>query len=360
MAGKTTKKVKRILTNEKKVKNYSATRESPPIDAVIAWVDGSDTALARKRNRYLSGPSHVGRPEAAPTRFACCNEIRYCVLSILKFAPFIRNIFIVTDGQDPGLDEEIRTHFPERLESIRIVDHKEIFEGYEQYLPTFNSISIGNMIWRIKGLSEHFVYFNDDVFLIRPVKPQDWVKNNRSVMRGKWMFPPFIKMAKNFFRKIIHRKLRNNPGYTPKFSFYLVQWNAATLAGMNSRFFFNCHTPHVLNRKRLEAFFSQNKSLLKENISYRFRNQKQFNVTTLANHLEILDGNDNTARLNLGYLVPSYYSKRRLKLKMRRCEKDERIQSVCVQSLDAVSREEQKRIFSWMDQILRLETSATA
>ena len=339
---------------------HTSNQGNQPIDAVIAWVDGSDPALAQKRNRYLRGPHRVAAQAVAATRFACSNEIRYCVLSILKFAPFIRNIFIVTDGQDPGLDQEIRTHFPERRHAIRIVDHKEIFEGYEEYLPTFNSISIGNMVWRIKGLSEHFVYFNDDVFLIRPVKPREWVKNNRVVMRGKWMLPPFVKMAKNFFRNIIHRKLLNKPGYMPKFSFYLVQWNAASTAGIRARFFFNCHTPHVLNRKRLEAFFSKNKALLKGNISYRFRNQKQFNVTTLANHLEILDGNKNTAKLNLGYLVPSYYSKRRLKLKMRRCESDESIKSVCVQSLDTARQEEQEQILSWMDQILELKQTGSS
>ncbi len=335
----------------------TSSEKTHPIDVVIAWVDGNDSALAEKRRRYLPDAGPTANPGAHPTRFASVNEIRYCVLSILKFAPFVRNIFIVTDGQDPQLHDDLKAWYPDRMDAVRIVDHSEIFEGYEQYLPTFNSISIGNMIWRIKGLSEHFVYFNDDVFLIRSMKPEDWVKNNRVVLRGKWMLPPYIKMVKNFLRRKIYGKLLNKPEYTPKFSFYLVQWNAASTAGMRNRFFFNCHTPHVLNRERLKAFFLKNESLLKENIAFPFRNQKQFNVTTLAHHLEILDGNKNTAPLNLGYLVPSYYSERRMKLKMRRCEKDESIKSVCVQSLDTASSKDQERIFSWMDQILELKAS---
>ena len=127
------------------------------IDAVIAWVDGSDPVLNEKRNTYLGrSDSSSLRSGAHSTRFASDNEIRYCVLSIMKFAPFIRNIYIITDGQDPDLYDDIKKYFPERLSSFRVIDHKEIFEGYEQYLPTFNSISIGHMIWRIKGLSDNF------------------------------------------------------------------------------------------------------------------------------------------------------------------------------------------------------------
>lgn len=100
----------------------------PPIDVVIAWVDGDDPELARKRNNYVHGTNLPVGSGAHSTRFASSNEIRYCVLSILRFSPFVRNIFIVTDEQDPGISADVRKYFPERLRSIRIVDHKEIFE----------------------------------------------------------------------------------------------------------------------------------------------------------------------------------------------------------------------------------------
>ena len=104
-----------------------------PIDAVILWVDGSDPKLAEKRNRYLALEKQTVRhPGALPTRFASSDEIRYCVLSILTFAPFIRNIFIVTDEQDPGLYDEVRARFPDKAGCLKIVDHKEIFRGYEE------------------------------------------------------------------------------------------------------------------------------------------------------------------------------------------------------------------------------------
>jgi hypothetical protein len=335
--------------------NHSPENDQP-IDVVIAWVDGSNPKLSEKRKQFLPKTKKPGiLPGALPTRFASNNEIKYCVLSILKFAPFVRNIFIVTDDQIPDIYEDVFKYFPERLSSIRIVDHNEIFRGYEKHLPTFNSISIGNMVWRINGLSENFVYFNDDVFLIREVKPEDWVINNRPVLRGRFRVPPYAKLLKRFFKKKFQKYLMGNDDYQPKFSYYLVQWNAAKLVGMKFWFLFNCHTPHVINRKRIENFFAKNQGLLERNISHRFRDLSQFNITTLANHIEFREGNRNIEGLNLGYLVPNYYSKRKLNKKIKRCENDTCLKSVCVQSLDTATKEDQDRIFSWMEHFLEFE-----
>jgi hypothetical protein len=333
----------------------SSTEVNQPIDVVIAWIDGDDPRLSEKLNGYLNKPSKRLAPGAQPTRFASTNEIRYCVLSIFKFAPFVRNVFIVTDGQDPNIYDEVKAYFPERLNSIRIVDHKEIFRGYEEYLPSFSSTSIESMIWRINGLSDNFVYFNDDVFLIREVKPEDWVINNRPVLRGKWRLAPIKKMGTDFLKILLFRHLLKRKNYQPRLSFYIRQWKAAVKLGVKMRYFFHCHTPHVLNRTTLGNYFKENDELLRKNISYRFRSKDQFITIALANHLEILSGNKNFAKLNLGYLVPSYYSKRRLNKKIRRCETNSQIKSVCVQSLDTASEKDQDKIFTLLDKFIVLQ-----
>ncbi len=336
------------------MEKYNAPETDMPIDAVIAWVDGSDPQLAEKRRFYLKKDDDDNNTsKVLSTHFASNNEISFCVLSILKFAPFIRNIFIVTDNQDPNIYEKVRSMFPERTDSIRIVDHKEIFEGFEEYLPTFNSISIGNMIWRIKGLSDNFVYFNDDVFLIREAKPQDWFIGNRPVLRGKWKIPPYKRMLKYRLRAAMINLFRRNETYHPRLSFYGLQWKVARFLGFRWRYFFLCHTPHPLNRKRLEEFFNDNRELMENNISYRFRSSDQLLMSSLAYHLEILDGNRQFARLNLGYLHPTY-SHRRLARKIRYCEKSNNILSVCVQSLDMMEKEQRENIFNWMKRILNV------
>jgi hypothetical protein len=329
--------------------------DSNSIDAVIIWVNGSDPKLAEKRNHYLALEKKTGaHPGALSSRFASSDEIRYCVLSILTFAPFIRNIFIVTDEQDPDLYEDIRTRFPEKTDCLKIVDHKEIFRGYEQYLPTFNSSSIHAMIWRIEGLSENFLYFNDDMILIREFKKEDWFIGGRPVLRGKWLLPPYRKIAGNYLKVLINKYIRNNKDYQPKISFYIRQWKSASLLGMKRRYFFQCHTPHPLSRNTLENFFTENGKLLEKTISYRFRDSEQILAQSVAYHLEILNGNRNFKKLNLGYLHP-YYSENRLNRRISRCRKDSRIRSVCIQSIEMLSSWQREKIFRWLDTVLNLQ-----
>ena len=69
------------------------------IDVVIAWVDGSDPKLTEKRRQFLSKSDFQVIPQGVQaTRFASDNEIKYCVLSILKFAPLVINIYIVSSN----------------------------------------------------------------------------------------------------------------------------------------------------------------------------------------------------------------------------------------------------------------------
>ena len=297
----------------------TASAHGNPIDAVILWVDGSDQKLAEKRNHYLALEKKTGaHPGALPTRFASSDEIRYCVLSILTFAPFIRNIFIVTDEQDPDLYEDIRARFPEKADCLKIVDHKEIFRGYEQYLPTFNSSSIHAMIWRIEGLSENFIYFNDDTILIRETKEEEWFIGDSPVLRGKWLLPPYRRIAGINLKVLINKYIRNNKDHQPRISFYIRQWKSASLLGMKGRYFFHDHTPHPMRRKTLENFFADNGELLEKTISYRFRDSEQILAPSVAYHLEILNGNRNYGKLNLGYFHP-YYSENRLNRRISRC-----------------------------------------
>lgn len=106
--------------------------------------------------------------------------------------------------------------------------------------------------------------------------------------------------------------------------------------------------------KTLEEYFNAHNELLKKTISYRFRDADQLLATSVAYHLEILGGNSNFARLNLGYLHP-WYSETRLNRRISRCMKDPRIKSVCIQSMEMLGSGQQKRIFSWLKEVLGLQ-----
>lgn len=138
-----------------------------PVDVVYAWVDGDDPAWRARRDRVkaeLEGrEAPVHEESVAEGRFRDRDELLYSLRSLEMFAPWVRNVYLVTDQQVP---EWLDTSAPH----LHVVDHRELFT--EAALPTFNSHVISSYLHRIDGLAEHFLYINDDVFFGRPVSPR--------------------------------------------------------------------------------------------------------------------------------------------------------------------------------------------
>jgi len=322
------------------------------IDVVVSWVDGKDPKHKEKLNKCLGNEKRNNIPGANKTRFVSVNEIKYCVLSILKFAPFVRNIYIITDDQNPNLDDDIMEFFPNRLDSIHIVDHKEIFEGYEQFLPTFNARSIETFMWRIKGLSKNFVYLNDDFFIIKKLKPEDWFVNERPVMRGVWRpRPSFIIFYKNivkFTKRIFLRKKEVNIKPTFKTSL----WWAASKLGFKWEYFKINHTPHPLDRERIEVYFEENKDVFLNNAMHKFRYYTQFNPVTLYNHIEIKSGNRQFKTYDEVYLKPVNRGVNYINRKIKESKKDN-VKYMCAQSLDMATIQDREKLLNWLQSHLK-------
>ena len=318
------------------------------IDAVITWVDGNDPKHKAKLNNCLDGGKRENIPGADITRFGSINEIKYCVLSILKFAPFIRNIYIITDNQNPNLGNVIKELFPNRLDSICIVDHKEIFEGYEQFLPTFNSRTIETLMWRIKGLSDKFIFFNDDFFIVNDIKREDWFRNGRPVLRGAWKIRPIIKLSLKRLLKNFQNIFLKMKDINLKPSNATSQWRSANMLGFKYKFFKSGHTPHAIDRTTLENYFNKNKEVFLKNASYRFRHYDQYNTVSLANHLEILEGNKFFELPNEVNIEPVNRHFNYVDKKIKICEKQE-LKSMCAQSLDLATKEDREKILRWIE-----------
>ncbi|MEV0371737.1 stealth family protein [Streptomyces sp. NPDC050636] len=139
-----------------------------PIDVVYTWVDGSDPKWLHRRISFTDSAYHEEAANAA--RYANHDELRYSLRSLAMYAPWVRNIYLVTDDQTP-------TWLDTTQPGIKVVSHREIFADPE-LLPTFNSHAIESQLHRIEGLSEHFLYFNDDVFLGAEVSPKDFFLAN--------------------------------------------------------------------------------------------------------------------------------------------------------------------------------------
>ncbi|WNM35092.1 stealth family protein [Streptomyces sp. Li-HN-5-11] len=154
-------------------------RRTFPIDVVYTWVDGSDPDWLRQRASFSDTPYHDEAANAA--RYLSRDELRYSLRSLHLYAPWVRNIYLVTADQTP---EWLNTDHPR----IRVVSHKEIFKD-PSALPTFNSHAIESQLHHIDGLSEHFLYFNDDVMLGQEVLPQHFFLPNGL---GKYYLSPAL------------------------------------------------------------------------------------------------------------------------------------------------------------------------
>ncbi len=141
-----------------------------PVDAVYTWVDDSDPTWRALRDAARGGPGQESADDGA-VRYRNRDELRFSLRSLAMYAPWIRHVYLVTAGQVPDwLD---RDH-----PGLTVVDHRELFADPEACLPTFNSHSIESQLHRVEGLSEHFLYFNDDMFLGRPTTPDTFFLSN--------------------------------------------------------------------------------------------------------------------------------------------------------------------------------------
>lgn len=166
------------------------------IDFVVTWVDMDDPKWIKEFSKY-SDKIDNSVNEKSEARFRDHGFLRYWFRGIEKFAPWVRKIHFVTSGQKPEwLDE----NHPK----INLVSHSDYIP--QEFLPVFNSNLIEIYMHRIPGLSEQFVYFNDDFFIINDVPETRFFENGLpkdiATFRTNTGISQFEKMLKNNIRLI--------------------------------------------------------------------------------------------------------------------------------------------------------------
>ena len=318
------------------------------VDAVVTWVDGADVEHIQKRQTYLkSWQEKIPEDSAAPTRFNSSGEINYCLRSLLHFAPWIRTIYVVTDGQTPLFVTTLQgTSYANR---IQMIDHREIFNSFEEYLPTFNSLSIESMLWRIPGLSEHFIYLNDDCALLRPAQKKDFFSDDCPVVRGEWktqyahkwhyilkqgltqIFPDFFSLQP----MAPHRK---------------YQENSARLAGYTHKFLHLSHVPFPLTRQMFIDCFENYREIFLHNLNYPVRSPEQFWSISWVYHVGMREKKvviNNTLKAVSVHVTHHPWPK--IITRLSRARRDPKVAFVCIQSLDQGTSEQQKTLLAWLD-----------
>lgn len=313
------------------------------IDVVFTFVDASDVNWQKKINTYLDNKVNW-KTTKQYTAYNSVNEIEFAVKSILKYAKFVRNIYIVTDNQIPVFLKD-KQKAKKDFSNVFIVDHKTIFEGYHQYLPTFNARSIATMLHRIPNLSEHFLVFNDDFLLLKNVQEKDFFIDGKTVLRGFWSSLDenvLSKKIKQSYIKFFQFKKRNKAGH------FKAQQLAAKKLGF-TKFFKTQHIPFPTKKSTLKNYFNKNKEDFENNIKYRFRHSTQFLTESLMNHIEI---KSNNFVLKKNYQLVYFQNYRKpffwLKYRLKKTKKSSDKLFLCMQSLDLCPPEKLAYIKSWL------------
>lgn len=318
-------------------------------DVVIAWVDGDDIVHKQKKATFLTPGKEAAFDDiAGDARYKQTGEIYYCVASILRYAPWVRKIFIVTDAQNPHVDEFVGRNFPDNRIPIEIVDHKVLFRGYEQYLPTFNSLAISTMLWRIPGISDSFLYFNDDVFLTAPVDESVWFREDKTILYASKfpaMWARFLRWAKHIGKS--HKTFGHKD----------PMLNAARILRSNMFYLFP-HAPVPMRRSWYENFYTANSDLLDNNIRYRFREPSQFSSPTLF-YLSAAREGKLEVRSPKGlccFLKPSATKKEKGYMARKLAEMDANpcLLFGCINSMSEASNDEQQMFHRWISHRLQV------
>lgn len=317
------------------------------IDAVITWVDGNDPAHKSRMAQY-GGAADFSRDDVAgSTRYASIGEIKWCVASINRFAPFINKIYIVTDRQDPDLGEFLSLNFPNGHIPVEIVDHTTIFRGYEEYLPVFNSVSIETMLWRIPNLSEHFIYFNDDCLLASPATPADFFTENGVVCCASKNLALLTDLSRAW-KALMH-------GGEKQVTFKGHVRNALEVIGGGAWYLRYGHTPRPLLRSFFETFYGAHAEAVVRNISHRFRAAEQFCSEEVQFMSLYREGRCEVQRVEDKLFF--------FQLKNRRGYLDRKLEQLndgdykfcCFNSLDKLSENDRERVIAWIEKRLDIK-----
>ncbi len=168
-----------------KIYTIIATRmDTYKIDIVVTWVDGDDPVWLAEKNKYSKLEQNIAAGDAnAICRYRDYGILHYWFRAVERFAPWVNKVFFVTCGQKPDWLNEANP-------KLRLVNHQDYIPA--EYLPTFQSNTIELNLHRIPDLAEHFILFNDDMFLLHVLDPNTYFRNGLPVLPCDLSIPRWL------------------------------------------------------------------------------------------------------------------------------------------------------------------------
>lgn len=252
-----------------------------PIDFVVPWVNPNDPQWQDSFNTFSKDAGIY--TDSSTSRYRDWGLFKYWFRGVEKYAPWVNKIHLITAG-----------HYPEWLNldhpKLNFVKHSDYIPS--QHLPTFSANPIEINIHRIESLSEHFVYFNDDIFIKSPLK-KDWFFKNglpcdASVLTAfsgsgftRFVINSNIVINKHNekFESMKSQPLKwINPKYGPNLlrTFLLMPWREFTG-------FYDYHLANAYLKSTFEEVWSREEKMLTETSSRKFRHSLDLNQSVFRN-----------------------------------------------------------------------------
>lgn len=307
------------------------------VDAVFLWVDGNDPKHQLKRRQYEQGKQSatLNRNAMLPTRYKDNNEIWFAINCLRTNAKWINRIFLVTDNQQPSWLDPVTA---KRLD-INLVDHSALFCGYEKHLPTFNSCTIETLLHKIPGVSDEFIYLNDDFFIINATTKDDYFVDGKPIIQGQ------IRRTKKpniLFRKI--EKIFSNakkPGSLGPRAELKVFYPEKIIALF--------HTPYPISKNLYSEYLD---NIIEQNIKYRFRDNEQMRPFAYYANMAARDGKAILKEPDLLYIDPKLTHKSISSQELQHAQSQAKTKHLCIQSLEEFDSKSREAVESFLDQFI--------
>lgn len=246
-----------------------------PIDFVVLWVDSSDLSWQKDFEKYSKEAGL--NTDFSAKRYRDWKLFKYWFRGIDQYAPWVNKVHLITNGQYP---KWLNIDHPK----LNLVSHKDYID--KKYLPVFSSHPIELNIHRIKDLAEHFVYFNDDIFIKAPVKREQFFKRGlpcdssiMNILDGKGIsniIANGVAIVNEHFNKKDSLKHKPLNWFNPKYgkqvirSLLLMPWTQ--FSG-----FYDYHLPNAYLKSTLAEVWEKEYEKLSETTARKFRSSLDVN-----------------------------------------------------------------------------------
>ena len=274
------------------MKKETLQKKNAPIDFVIAWVDGNDPAWRKEKREYSRQAGLLSVSDDREERYRDWDNLQYWFRGVETYAPWVRKIHFVTWGHLPAW---LNVNHPK----LHIVNHRDYIP--EKYLPTYNSHTIEWNFHKIQGLAEQFVYFNDDIFLLKPSHPTDFFVNGKpkdmlalqpDVANIDNEVMPYIYLnnamvlAKYFDKR---KNMREQPGayFHIGYPLMYVMYNLLEMAFPRFTGFYTVHGPSPLKLDTYRKLWELEPELLDQVCSHAFRSKEDISQYVLREYQKL-------------------------------------------------------------------------